>query len=69
MDYEDGSLPAEQSAEFDRHLAVRPPCVDYLNTYRATIHLTRSIGQGWASNIQPVPEDLIRTILAARSPR
>ena len=36
LEYEEGSMPETERAEFERHLALCPPCVCFLTTYRAT---------------------------------
>ena len=36
LEYEEGGMPAAERAEFERHLALCPPCVCFLTTYRAT---------------------------------
>lgn len=43
-DYLDGSLNPEVVEDFERHLAICPPCVAYLNTYKKTRELTRRAG-------------------------
>ena len=60
-DYLDGELPPERKSEFDRHLAVCPSCIAYLETYKETIRMAK------ASELQvdDVPEELIRAIIAA----
>ena len=64
MSYLDRELPADQRAEFDRHLAVCPPCVNYLRTYERTVLLAK------ASTNEPVPEEvpesLVQAILAVQ---
>ncbi len=35
-DYEDGTMPATDRAELERHFSHCPPCVIFLRTYRAT---------------------------------
>jgi anti-sigma factor RsiW len=62
----DDELPAEQRARFEEHLALCPPCVDYLQTYQATIRLERSTCDEDESGCKDVPEALIQAILAAR---
>jgi anti-sigma factor RsiW len=64
MSYMDGDLPDDQRAEFDRHMAACPSCVDYMKTYEKTIELTKSC----ASDAIPedVPESLVQAILEAR---
>jgi anti-sigma factor (TIGR02949 family) len=65
MAYLDHELPDGQRAEFERHLRVCPPCVNYLETYQETVRLGK---QCCASDELPgdVPEDLVRAILGAR---
>jgi anti-sigma factor RsiW len=41
-DYVDGSLPAPQRDEFERHLRLCPACVNYLDGYRKTIALEKA---------------------------
>ena len=65
MLYLDGELPADEAARFKEHLAVCPACVDYLETYQATIRLGRAACKG-DSPCKDVPEDLVRAILASR---
>lgn len=66
-DYLDGALSAEMLHEFERHLAVCPSCVHYLDSYKVTIEMGRKAMLA-ASDDAPadVPEDLVRAILAAR---
>jgi anti-sigma factor (TIGR02949 family) len=64
MSYLDDELPLPQRAEFDRHMAACPSCVDYLKTYEKTIELAKTC----ADNPVPdeVPESLVQAILEAR---
>jgi anti-sigma factor RsiW len=64
MSYMDNELPADQRAEFDRHMAACPSCVDYLKTYEKTVELTKTA----ADDPVPaeVPESLVQAILAAQ---
>lgn len=66
-DYLSGDVAQAARAEFDRHLAVCPPCVRYLNTYKKSVDLGktayRECDHGHA---EPIPDDLIKAILAAR---
>jgi anti-sigma factor RsiW len=63
-DYLDGTLPADEKREFERHLHVCPACVAYLDSYRRTVSL------GKASLAAPAPDDapagLLEAIRAAR---
>ena len=62
--YNSSDLPTADRIEVDRHLKVCPDCVDYLNTYRQTIQMTRDAhAVNWQPNPEEVPEDLIKIIL------
>jgi anti-sigma factor RsiW len=64
-----GDLPAEQRAEFDKHMAECPWCVAYLDGYRKTIQLEK-VAFSVSEEAPPpadVPEELIQAILRARS--
>ena len=64
-----GNLPAEQRAEFDKHLAECPWCVAYLESYKKTMLLEQS-AFAVADDAPPpaeAPEELIQAILHARS--
>lgn len=76
-DYVAGELPPEELAAFEEHLAVCPPCIRYLESYRRTIELAREayLGAGDARSASgarrpppppSMPEELIRAILASR---
>jgi anti-sigma factor RsiW len=43
LDFVDGTLEAEREAEFRAHLCGCLPCYIYLETYHATIKLTRTL--------------------------
>jgi anti-sigma factor RsiW len=62
-----GNLPAEERAEFDKHLAECPWCVAYLDSYRTTILLGQAAFSA-AEGPPPAdaPEDLVQAILRAR---
>jgi anti-sigma factor RsiW len=69
MAYVDGELPPEQAAVFAQHLADCPVCLEFLHSYRQTVQLSKqalSPGASPANDCPPVPEDLIRAIVAAR---
>ena len=62
-----GNLPAEQRAEFDRHLGECLWCVAYLDSYRMTILLERAAFA--AADAPPpaeAPQELVQAILRAR---
>jgi anti-sigma factor RsiW len=60
-----GSLPGEQAAAFQRHLAVCADCIAYLDSYRRTVDACRSLRD---SDPVPgsVPEELVAAILKSR---
>jgi anti-sigma factor RsiW len=62
--YREHELTAEQEAEFERHLAVCPSCVAYLNTYEQTVLLAKASAADRVPD--EIPEALVRAILAAR---
>jgi anti-sigma factor RsiW len=39
-DYIDGELEPEAQSQLDQHFTVCPPCVSFLQTFKATIELT-----------------------------
>ena len=43
MAYLDEELPEGPRASFEEHLAMCPPCVDYLDTYRDAVRMGRSV--------------------------
>jgi len=65
--YLDGELAPEERAAFEVHLSVCPYCVDYLATYRRTIHLGKQALAAEAKLLEEVPAELVGAILAARS--
>jgi anti-sigma factor RsiW len=67
MAYLDGELSTEQRHEFDRHLGVCPSCVNYLETYKATILLgKRAMCEDEPAASGDIPESLIQAVRAAR---
>jgi anti-sigma factor (TIGR02949 family) len=69
MAFMDGELEPDTHADFEAHLALCPPCLNYLDGYRETVRLGRSLCEGPDA---PVPDDcperLVKAILAARRP-
>jgi anti-sigma factor RsiW len=68
-EYLSGNLPAEERAEFDKHLAECPWCVAYLDSYRKTIQLEQA-AFSMPKDVPPpadAPEELIQAILRARN--
>lgn len=65
-DYVAARLSADERARFDEHLALCPPCRDYLKTYQDAIALGRAVLTGEEDATAALPDDLVRAILAAR---
>ena len=63
VDYLEGSLPEAQRGAFERHLALCPTCVAYLDSYRKTVALASETGDRPCP--PPMPEGLVRAILDA----
>lgn len=67
MAYVDGELSADQKHEFERHLGVCPSCLNYMDSYKATIKLGKAAMQKLdESATGSVPEGLVRAIREAR---
>lgn len=66
--YLDDELPPQERAAFEAHLSVCPYCVDYLATYRRTIHLGKRAHAAEVEMLEEVPAQLVGAILAARRP-
>ena len=62
-----GELPAEEVAEFRRHLAVCAHCVAYLATYRATVDICQRLRAQAGPVPGDVPEQLVQAILQSRN--
>jgi anti-sigma factor RsiW len=64
MAYLDGELPERERAIFDAHLTICPECVNYVESYKSTMALTKRTQT--STETAPIPDDLVRAILAAR---
>lgn len=65
--YLESALPAAQVAEFERHLAICPPCQAYLDSYARTVALGRlAFRDPRAPAPADVPEQLVEAIRQAR---
>jgi anti-sigma factor (TIGR02949 family) len=51
-DYLDGAMPDDDRARFEAHLALCPPCVEYLAQIESTI---RAVGASW-HDVQDTPQ-------------
>jgi len=61
MDYLNRELPEQKLAAFERHLSQCPSCINYLNSYRQTVDLGRSLPELDAG--EALPEELVQAIL------
>ncbi len=43
LDYLTGELHSDTAAEFEEHLRICPDCVAFMNTYKKTVEVTRSL--------------------------
>ena len=67
VDYVSEELEPEKQAEFDDHLAICPPCIVYIKTYRATIRIGKEAMRPPSEQVPlEIPESLVQAILAAR---
>jgi anti-sigma factor RsiW len=66
-DYLSGELPADTRARFDHHVSLCVNCRRYLAGYETTVALgKRAFEDDDAPVPADVPEELVRSILAAR---
>jgi anti-sigma factor RsiW len=56
--YEDGSMPEPDRSDLRRHLERCPPCLAFLNTYRATGRTLKMLKP------REIPCDLARAVIA-----
>jgi anti-sigma factor (TIGR02949 family) len=69
-EYLEGELAPEERGRFERHLALCPPCVRYLESYQETVRLGREACCGSEGGLpEDVPEELVRAVLDARARR
>ncbi len=66
MAYLDGELADGERSVFEEHLQLCPPCVDYLESYRACVKAGREVCREEDAAPEGAPEALIQAILAAR---
>ncbi|HTO08646.1 MAG TPA: zf-HC2 domain-containing protein [Myxococcota bacterium] len=64
IDYLNGDLPAAQQRVFEGHIQLCPPCLTYLESYRATV---KTCEMAHEDPQEPIPEAMVQAILAARA--
>lgn len=67
MAYLDGELPEGERSEFEFHLHGCLSCVNYVESYKATVKLEKAACTDDGELPADVPEGLVRAILAARN--
>ena len=66
--YLDGELDTGERRSLDRHLLWCRPCRAYLQSYRTTVQLARSLGKPAPDELpEPIPEELVEAVLASRA--
>jgi anti-sigma factor RsiW len=60
--YVESDLPEKQLVVFEEHLAMCPPCIHYVESYRKTIALGKA---ACAEDAPEMPEGLVQGILHA----
>ncbi len=58
IEYEDGTMSAEERALFQQHMELCPPCLRFLTSYRATGKTLKLLKP------EEIPSDLARSVLA-----
>lgn len=67
LDYLTRELAADESNEFERHLAICPSCVSYVKTYQEAVRLGGVAIKGGAEEKPPeLGAELVRAILSSR---
>lgn len=64
--YLDDELDPEVRARFEEHLALCTACVDYLESYRATVRFEVAALAPDDPVPEDVPEELVRAVLGSR---
>jgi anti-sigma factor RsiW len=62
--YRENELTSDAREEFERHLAVCPSCVAYLETYEQTVLLAKAAADDPVPD--EIPESLVKAIVDAR---
>jgi predicted anti-sigma-YlaC factor YlaD len=65
-DFHEGKLSYIESLKFKLHLSMCSECRDYIDGYKNTIQLAQ-VEFSKATQIENVPEDLIKAILKSRT--
>jgi len=66
VDYVDGTMDAITVQAFERHFADCPPCLDFLRTYKATIHVSKKHFDDSQVTVPPDVSHRLRNYLETR---
>ncbi len=61
----DGELPLREQTIFELHLTICTECKNYLQSYQSTQALSK-MAADVEPEVKPIPEELVKAILAAR---
>jgi anti-sigma factor RsiW len=65
-DYVNNELPEESRTHFEFHLSKCTNCHEYLVQYEVTIKAGRIACDEMSDEMQEIPDDLVKAVLAAR---
>ena len=65
-DYVNGELPEDSRSHFEFHLSKCTNCHEYLVQYEVTIKAGRIACDEMSDEMQAIPDDLVKAVLAAR---
>ena len=57
VDYLEGELPAERARALEIHLDLCPSCVSFVNTYRGTVNIARTL------HTEEIPPELTQRLI------
>lgn len=57
VDYLEGELPSDRASALDLHLEMCPPCVAFVQSYKGTVEVARSLP------VEDIPPELIQRLL------
>lgn len=68
MEYLEGKLSPEERAEVEAHMDKYPHCVSYRKSYEQSVTIVRVVcrDEEGATESEPLPENLVQAVLAAR---
>ena len=64
MAYLEGTLPPDEKATFETHLAKCPPCVEFMKSYKLTVELGKVAGEPCKHTC--MPDAMVKAILQSR---